>query len=158
MNITKISEKHIEECADLFIDVFPRPPWNDTYSSREQVVNFFQNHMACNYFVGYVLKEQACIIALSIGMKKPWINGMEYCIDQFCVKPEWQGKGIGSRFLKLIEDEIQAEKMNAIILNTERGFPSENFYLKNGFQLVDELITLIKQNKKDRIRRRGDFA
>lgn len=32
----------------------------------------------------------------------------------------------------------------AIILNTESGFPSENFYLKNGFQLVDGLITLIK--------------
>ena len=144
MNITKISEKHIEECADLFIDVFTRPPWNDTYSSREQVVNFFQNHMACNYFVGYVLKEQACIIALSIGMKKPWINGMEYYIDQFCVKTDLQGKGIGSYFLKLIENEIQTEKMNAIILNTERGFPAEKFYKKNGFQSVDELITLTK--------------
>lgn len=158
MDIIKMSKEHIEECADLFIDVFTKPPWNDTYNSREQVITFFQNYIDNNYFVGYVLKEQTIIIALSIGMKKPWINGMEYCIDQFCVKPEWQGKGIGSRFLKLIEDEIQAEKMNAIILNTERGFPSENFYLKNGFQLVDELITLIKQNKKDRIRRRGDFA
>jgi aminoglycoside 6'-N-acetyltransferase I len=36
------------------------------------------------------------------------------------------------------------EKMNAIILNTERGFPAEKFYKKNGFQSVDELITLTK--------------
>ena len=100
--------------------------------------------MASNYFVGYILKEQNNIIALSIGMKKPWINGLEYYIDQFCVKSELQGKGIGSQFLKLIEREIQAEKMNAIMLNTESGFPSENFYLKNGFQLVGGLITLIK--------------
>lgn len=144
MNLIKISNEHIEECVDLFIDVFTKDPWNDTYTSREQVVNFFRNYMASNYFVGYILKEQNNIIALSIGMKKPWINGMEYYIDQFCVKSELQGKGIGSQFLKLIEHEIQAEKMNAIMLNTESGFPSENFYLKNGFQLVGGLITLIK--------------
>lgn len=144
MNILKMSKEHIEECVDLFIDVFTKAPWNDTYRSREQVVNFFQNYIANNYFVGYILKEQTNIIALSIGMKKPWINGMEYYIDQFCVKSELQGKGIGSHFLKQIEHEIQAETMNAIILNTERGFPSENFYLKNGFQLVSGLITLVK--------------
>ena len=30
------------------------------------------------------------------------------------------------------------------MLNTEKGYPSETFYLKNGFQLVDGLITLVK--------------
>ena len=78
--------------------------------------------MANNYFVGYVLKEEASIIALSIGMKKPWINGMEYYIDQFCVKSDLQGKGIGSHFLNLIEYGIQAEKMNAIMRTTNRKF------------------------------------
>ena len=92
MDIIKMSNKHIDECVDLFIDVFTKAPWNDTYSSRKQ-----------------------------------------YYIDQFCVKSELQGKGIGSYFLKLIEHEIRAEKMNAIILNTESGFPAENFYLKSGF-------------------------
>ena len=144
MDIIKMSKEHIKECADLFIDVFTKPPWNDTYNSREQVITFFQNYIDNNYFVGYVLKEQTIIIALSIGMKKPWINGMEYYIDQFCVKSDFQGKGIGSYFLRLIEHEIQIEKMNAIMLNTESCFPSENFYRKNGFQLVDGLITLVK--------------
>ena len=139
-----MSEKHLEACVDLFIDVFTKAPWYDTYSSRKQVVDFFQNYMANNYFAGYVLQEQSDVIALSVGMKKPWINGMEYYIDQFCVKPDRQGREIGSRFLKLIEREIQAEGMNAIILNTESGFPSESFYLKNGFRLVEGLVTLIK--------------
>ena len=139
-----MSKEHIEECVDLFIDVFTKSPWNDTYSSREQVINFFQSHIANNYFVGYILKEKTSVIAMSIGMKKPWINGMEYYIDQFCVKEDLQGKGIGSYFLKLIEHEIKIEKMNAIILNTEKGFPAEKFYLKNGFKSVDGLVTFIK--------------
>lgn len=144
MNIIRLSKDHIEECVDLFIDVFTKDPWNDTYDSREQVIGFFQNHIDNNYFVGYGLKDQNRMIAISLGMKKPWINGMEYYIDQFCVKTDLQGKGIGSYFLKLIEQDIRTEKMNAIILNTERGFPAEKFYLKNGFKSVDELIILIK--------------
>lgn len=144
MDIVKLSKEHVEACVDLFIDVFTKAPWNDTFDSREQVIDFFQNHMANNYFVGYVLKGQDGIIALSIGMKKPWIHGMEYYIDQFCVKPDLQGRGIGSCFLKLIEGEIRKEQMNAMILNTEKGLPSESFYLKNGFKSVDGLVTFIK--------------
>ena len=144
MDIVKLSKEHVEACVDLFIDVFTKAPWNDTFDSREQVTDFFRNHMANNYFVGYVLKGQDGIVALSIGMKKPWIHGMEYYIDQFCVKPDLQGRGIGSCFLKLIECEIRKEQMNAMILNTEKGLPSESFYLKNGFKSVDGLVTFIK--------------
>lgn len=88
MDILKMSEEHVEECTDLYIDAFTKSPWHDAYDSRAQVVSFFQNHMANNYFLGYVLKGQTGIAALCIGMKKPWIQGTEYYIDQFCVKPE----------------------------------------------------------------------
>lgn len=107
MEITNMSEEHLEECTDLLIDVFTNPPWNDTYSSRQQVMEFLRNHMNNNYFAGYVLKEKNHVIAMSVGMKKPWLNGMEYYIDQFCVKPDLQGKGIGSYFLKRIEEDIK---------------------------------------------------
>ena len=86
--ISKMSEKHMDKCVDLFIDVFSRPPWNDNFDSREQVVRFFRSHMQNNYFVGFVLEDQEDIMAMSLGFKKPWINGMEYYIDQFCVKTE----------------------------------------------------------------------
>lgn len=56
--ISKMSEKHMDKCVDLFIDVFSRPPWNDTFDSREQVVRFFRSHMQNNYFVGFVLEDQ----------------------------------------------------------------------------------------------------
>lgn len=139
-----LSDNYINDCVDLFIETFSVAPWNDVYDSRNQVTAFFKNHMNNNYFVGYVLKSKNDVIALSIGMKKPWINGMEYYIDQFCVKGKLQRQGIGSKFLKMIEENIRLRGMNAIILNTEKGFPSEKFYLKNGFRALDELIVLAK--------------
>lgn len=144
MYLEKITSDNKNKCVDLFIDTFSKEPWNDEFQSRMQVLNFFENHLNNNYFVGYVLKENGNVLALSVGMMKPWIQGMEYYIDQFCVKYDLQGKGVGSQFLKLIEIEIQQQGMNAIILNTEKGFPSEMFYLKNGFESLNELVILAK--------------
>ena len=144
IRIERMTREHIEKCTDLFIDVFTKEPWNDTYDSRTQVINFFNNYLNNNYFVGFILKEKGQIIAMSLGMKKPWINGMEYYIDQFCVQSNLQNQGNGSHFLKIIESMIQSEGMNAIMLNTEKGFPSERFYLKNGFRVLEELVLLVK--------------
>ena len=71
VHIEKMMSEHIEECVDLFIDVFTREPWNDVYDSREQVVQFFENHIANNYFVGYIMKNADEVIAMSLGSKKP---------------------------------------------------------------------------------------
>lgn len=139
-----LSNEILDVCVDLFIDTFSKEPWNDVYDSRNQVEDLFKNHMNNNYFVGYVLKEKDSIVALSIGMKKPWINGMEYYIDQFCVKVCMQGQGVGSLFMELIQEEIKKQGMNAIILTTDKGFPSEKFYLKNGFNSLVELVVLAK--------------
>ena len=144
MYLEQMTKDDIDECIDLFIDTFSKEPWNDEFESRKQVADFFVNHFNNNYFVGYVLKDKGHIVAISLGMKKPWIKGMEYYIDQFCVKYDLQGKGIGSEFLRLSEKDMRLKEMNAIILNTERGFPSEKFYLKNGFDKLEELVILAK--------------
>jgi GNAT superfamily N-acetyltransferase len=84
------------------------------------------------------------IVALSAGMKKPWVKGMEYYIDEFCVSHKMQGKGIGSRFMKAIEENIRRKGLGGIILNTEKGFPSQRFYEKNGFKVIKDMIILVK--------------
>lgn len=138
-------KKHmIGNCVDLFIETFTKEPWNDVYESREQVISFFNNHFNNNYFVGYVAMLDDTVVALSIGMKKPWINGMEYYIDQFCVSHDMQGKGTGSWFIKEIEENIKNQGMNGMILNTDKDYPSQRFYEKNGFEIIDGLIILAK--------------
>lgn len=144
LKLYNMKQEDVNECIDLFIDTFSSEPWNDIYESREQVQVFILNHMNNNYFVGYIVKIDAKIVGLSLGFQKPWINGMEYYIDQFCVDCKNQGKGIGSQFIKLIEEDIEKLGMNAIILNTETGYPSENFYKKNGFEELEGYIILAK--------------
>lgn len=144
MIVKKLEEYMIDECVDLYIDTFSREPWNDVFESRVQVLNFFNNHIKNNYFLGYVAIIDEKITALSIGMKKPWIEGMEYYIDEFCVSYSMQGNGIGSEFLKEIEKMNELKGVNSIILNTEKGYPSYDFYIKNGFNSINDLVVLGK--------------
>lgn len=142
--LVKIKKNMIDDCVDLFIGTFTKEPWNDVYESREQVVKFFNNHFNNNYFVGYAALLDNKVVALSIGMKKPWIEGFEYYIDEFCVSYEMQGRAIGSWFIKAIEVDIKEQGMNAIILNTEKDYPSQKFYEKNGFKTFNDLVILAK--------------
>ena len=144
IKLLKIEEKMFDACVDLYMDTFSKEPWFDVYDSRNQALNFFTNHYNNNYFVGYggYLNDQ--LVALSIGMKKPWIKGFEYYIDEFCVSQQLQGKAIGSWFIKAIEDDIKKQGMNAIILNTEKDYPAQKFYEKNGFKVLEDLIFLAK--------------
>lgn len=144
LNIVKLEKDKLDACVDLFIETFSKAPWNDVYESRNQVVTFFENHMDNNYFVGYVGIIDDEVVALSVGMKKPWINGMEYYIDEFCVSTKWQGQGIGSVFISLIEADIKVQGMNGMMLNTEKNYPSRTFYEKNGFSVIEDLIILVK--------------
>lgn len=144
LNVKRMEKSMLNECVDLFIDTFSKEPWLDVYESRNQVVNFFENHFNNNYFMGYVAIADNEIVALSIGMKKPWIKGMEYYIDEFCVGYKHQGKGIGSIFIKEIEADLKKQGIDGIILNTDKDYPSKMFYVKNGFTVFDELVVLGK--------------
>ena len=142
--LKKIDKDMVDECVDVYIDTFTKEPWEDVYESREPVVNYFNNHLKNNYFLGYAGLLEGKVIALSVGMKKPWIEGMEYYIDEFCVSYEMQGKGIGSKFIKRIEEDIKKQGLNGILLNTEKSYPSYKFYVKNGFKQIDNLVVLGK--------------
>lgn len=142
--ILEMKKHMIDNCVDVFIETFTKEPWNDVYKSREQVVSFFNNHFNNNYFVGYIAMLDDKVVALSIGMKKPWMEGLEYYIDQFCVSYGMQGRGIGSWFIKEIEKNIKKQGINGMILNTERDYPSQKFYEKNGFKIINDSIVLGK--------------
>lgn len=145
MKLKKICKDDIEELVDIYINTFSKKPWYDEFNDRNLVVKFFNNHLNNNYFIGYILLLDNNIIGMSLGMKKPWENGMEYYIDQFLINYEYQNKGYGKYFLKEIENDLKKLKINGILLNTERDFLSYDFYIKNGFSDFKDLSVLGKE-------------
>ena len=76
LKLAPLDASNLAASVALFIDTFTQAPCYDKFESTKQVVTFFENHLANNYFVGYVLYAGEAVIALSLGFKKPWINGM----------------------------------------------------------------------------------
>lgn len=144
MEIQYLQKEQIKAAANLYISVFSQEPWNEEYESFEQVERLIKNFMAETCYLNFVALEKGELIGLCLGLKKPWINGIEYYIDEFCIKTDLQGRGIGSCFLTEIEAKIRKLGMDGLMLNTEKGVPAAQFYLKNGFHQLSGLIVLGK--------------
>ena len=74
----------------------------------------------------------------NIAMGRVVGDGMYFTIVDVVVKPEFQGKGVGTliihTILKFIEDEMCSQGRVSIQLISEKG--KEDFYIKQGFKLI----------------------
>lgn len=140
----EIDASTINECVDIYIKTFSSEPWNDVIDSKEPVKSLFLNHFNNNYCISYGAYDEDTLIGLCVGFKKPWIEGLEYYVDQLCILPSHQNHGIGSTFMTFISSDIKSKGMNAIMLNTEKGFPSERFYINNDFIPLVDILLLAK--------------
>lgn len=140
--INGLTLEMVDECVDLYMGTYSLPPWNESWSSRDVVVDFYKAHLGNNYFRGYVAVTDSKIVGVSVGFLKPWIKGMEYYIDDFFISAACQRQGLGSKFMELIKGELLAENIHAIMLNTERDFPAFKFYENLGFKAAEDLTIL----------------
>lgn len=144
MIISELKITHVAEAAKLFMSVFSKEPWNDIYESVAEVESFIRRSIANKESLNFVAVENEEIVGLSLGIKKPWLKGEEYSINEFCIRSDKQSQGLGSLFLTEIE-RISLEKgLDSMILLTSPGVPAESFYLKNKFKVIPNLIVLAK--------------
>lgn len=144
LEIRRMSPADIEPCAGIFIAAFSAPPWNDR-CAPEDVQAYLARFLALDGSLCFVCLAGDAPAAMSIGMKKPYLGGVEYYIDQFCVAPAHQRRGIGSFFLNRIEALCAGQGVSGMLLNTEFSFPARLFYERNGFHVVEGLSVLVKE-------------
>ena len=132
LHFRSMERADIGACSELFCKVFSAPPWNEDVSP-EEARRYFENCFSLASFRGFVAESGVRIVGLAAGFLKPWRKGMEYYLDEFCIVPSFQGKGIGSRLLDEICTRLAEEGVFGAMLNTERAYPAYSFYLKNGF-------------------------
>ena len=142
-----LDESYIDEMAELFKRAFRGEPWNDDWSDPVQLVEYIKeisgSYNALNY--GLIIDDR--LAAMSIGMIRHWWEGTNYNIEEFCVDPELQGQGIGTRFMKMIECEIKRKGLCGIFLQTDNDKPSYRFYQKNGFKELSAHVSFYKRVK-----------
>lgn len=144
MEILKMKVDSIEEYVEIHMDVFSKSPWNIN-EKKEDISEYFLKYFRMNSFLGYEFREGNRILGFSMGYKKPWIEGYEYFIDQFCIKRLEQNKGLGTKFLDIMEEELYEEEVVNITLMTDKYLMAYKFYKGVGFESLDEYRMLTKE-------------
>lgn len=142
-----LDKSHLDEMANIYKSAFMGEPWNDNWSDPVQLHEYIKE-ISCHYnSLNYGLFIDGKLSALSIGLIRHWWEGTNYNIEELCVSPSLQGKGIGTRFLSMIEEDIKKRGLRGIFLQTDLDKPSYKFYLKNGFDELDKHVSFYKKVK-----------
>lgn len=143
--LKKFTYKDIAKCAELFKEVFSSYPWYDKWVSLNQAKNYIVELVENPVFEGFVAYENSQIVAVCFGHKRSWWMGKEFFIDEFYVRNECQGNGIGTKLLNYVKKSLSEEDYGRLVLLTNKGIPAEEFYIKNGFYTNNDRINMIKE-------------
>lgn len=140
----KLDESYLKEIAVLYQNAFIGEPWNDDWSDNTQLEEYIKD-VSC-YFTGlnYGLVKDGKLVAVSLGSVRHWWEGTNYNIEEFCVNPAEQRKGIGSKFMGMIENDIKKNGFAGIFLQTDEDKPSYRFYVENNFKNLPSHVSLYK--------------
>jgi GNAT superfamily N-acetyltransferase len=119
---------------------FNAEPWNDSYTldtAKKQLAW----HLEVPGCVGLVTVSDG-IVAFAVGYREPTDVGDVFHLSIFCVRPDAQRTGVGSRLLKRLEELLGKSAVNTIYLGTNKGTPAEAFYRKHGYKVSDEEILM----------------
>ena len=115
---------------------FAVPPWDDDWKDAASFHPYCLDILGNANSLGFGLWDGSRLAALALGRLKHWFNGVEYCIDDLCVHPAYQGQGVGSALLGRVCAYARAQGFREVALLTRRNAPAYGFYLKNGFEDV----------------------
>lgn len=119
--------------VDEFLDIIESVGFK-TYT-KEQVEKTLKNTM---YMVKATIDNRVVGIGRVVGD-----FSIVCCLSDICVRPEYQGKGIGMKIVnklkKMIEDGVKEGERMQIELTPTAG--NEEFYKKAGFKYKPEVIT-----------------
>lgn len=144
MELKELTLAEKNAVRDLFRSVFTAEPWNDDWSDGTQLDAYLTDLMGNVNSLSFGLYDDDRLIALSMGYIKHWYAGTEYVIEELCVARDRQGKGVGTRFLRSVEQTIARRGIRHVFLLTDRALPAFDFYQKAGYRECEGITALAK--------------
>ena len=141
--IEPFERDHLDGYANLLVATFNAEPWNDdwTLDTAKQEIRWT---MRVPGFLGLVSLNEG-VVAFATGYREPDDRRDVFYLKTFCVSPDAQGTGVGSRLLGRLKERLGEGGVNMIYLITHKGTPAEAFYGKNGYSVSSEDIVMFQE-------------
>lgn len=122
-----------ERIMQIISNAFAEEPWNDDWHDQENFHRYLLDLMGNDNSIALGLVAEGVLVGIALGHLIHWFNGIEYCLDDFCIDRAYQGQGIGSQWVQLVKEYGRQNGFHRLSLRTHRQAPAYHFYLKNGF-------------------------
>jgi len=135
-----------EECAEVLMDAYNRPPWNDNWNKNAATAL-----LTCYYnspeFMGWAAIAGNKVVGCGVGNIEPYYNGNIFYLKELFVAARYQNQGLGKRLITAMkQDWAKAGVKMVILLTSDAIF---NFYTKCGFsEMAERRIMIYSDNDK----------
>jgi GNAT superfamily N-acetyltransferase len=130
-NLRLLKEEKLEEILLLTSNLNPE---TDIATLRKRQIEMFEfeNYRCFGFY------ENERLLGVSSGwMTVRLYSGKQLEVDNVIIKPDIQSKGIGSKFIKLIEHWAKENDCLSVELNTyTQNSRSHKFYFNQGYQIL----------------------
>lgn len=134
---------YLDECINLFISAFNSEPWNDKWDINTASRRLQDIYKSPN-FKGLVCKKDNKIVGVIMGNYEQWYEGLHFNIKEFFIDINNQKSGIGSKMLRNLERHLKESNVNSIHLFTAKGYKTEGFYIRNGYESPSTMTMMTK--------------
>lgn len=143
MRFEEITLKHLDEVVDFYIESFNSPPWNDKWT-RTTAKNRLTQMINCEGSYGLVCFYENKPVGMILGNHEYYYDCLHFNIKELCIDNSKKGMGIGKKLLNEFTLRLKDKKIKKIYLYTLKSNMTERFYIKNGYETIEEIIMMEK--------------
>lgn len=139
VSVIPMEQKHVDEVIKMMREFYASPAVF-TNGSDEIFQNDVENCVNdCPYLEGYIFTEDGAILGYAMVAKSFSTEFGKPCIwlEDIYLKPEHCGKGIGSRFLSMMEQKYPDAVLRLEV--EEENERAVHVYRKSGFEVLPYL-------------------
>ena len=142
--LQKLTAVHMDACVQLFYEVFTAGRWQFDWLTTDNIRRYFADLRRTPHFIGYVWSEDQRLAGACLGIASDYFGAPQYEIKEIFVDPNRQGRGVGSKFLAAVENDLREKGIGMVILFTSRGIPAYSYYLKNNYIQNEDTVHFMK--------------
>lgn len=131
LQIRKISQSDIRELANIMVEVYNAPPWNDSWTEKT-ASDSLVTLLAYPDFCGNIIADGDKIIGAIIGNIRKYARDTTYYINEFFILDKYWRRGVATSLYTYTIEELKKCGVNGAFFTTLKNTPAYSFYTKQG--------------------------
>lgn len=140
MKIRKIKSNEVPQAAKILKEEATKFPYNKKYI-LSSLTKRLKNRLEDDFYVAIEdEKVVGFVIAYTVNSDKKLVY-----IDELWINSDYQGRGIGKKFMNILEEKYKKKGVKKLRLVSEKKSKAYNFYKKLKYKDHDDLVFMEKK-------------